>query len=113
LRQLVHYIIFWSENVSRHKKELLDLFAEKISMSQKESIHSVIFFVSFCVIRKYVGFEVRTVVVMKSSIFWDIMPCSPLIDNRHLGGALLATCFHAGFLLGLFFDPEGGGDMFL
>jgi hypothetical protein len=25
---------------------------------------------------------------------------------------LLATCFHAGFLLGLFFDPEDGGDMF-
>jgi hypothetical protein len=27
--------------------------------------------------------------------------------------ALPATCFHAGFLLGLFFDPEDGGDMFL
>jgi hypothetical protein len=27
--------------------------------------------------------------------------------------ALLATCFHAGFLLGLFFDPEDGSDMFL
>jgi hypothetical protein len=27
--------------------------------------------------------------------------------------ALLATYFHAGFLLGLFFDPEDGGDMFL
>jgi hypothetical protein len=26
---------------------------------------------------------------------------------------LLATCFHAGLLLGLFFDPEDGGDMFL
>jgi hypothetical protein len=26
-------------------------------------------------------------------------------------GALIATCFHAGFLLGLFFDPEDGGDM--
>jgi hypothetical protein len=26
---------------------------------------------------------------------------------------LLATCFHAGFLLGLFFDSEDGGDMFL
>jgi hypothetical protein len=27
--------------------------------------------------------------------------------------ALLATCFHPGFLLGLFFDLEDGGDMFL
>jgi hypothetical protein len=27
--------------------------------------------------------------------------------------ARLATCFHAGFLLGLFSDPEDGGDMFL
>jgi hypothetical protein len=26
---------------------------------------------------------------------------------------LLATCFHSGFLLSLFFDPEDGGDMFL
>jgi p-aminobenzoyl-glutamate transporter AbgT len=27
--------------------------------------------------------------------------------------ALLATYFHAGFLLGLFLDPEDGGDMYL
>jgi hypothetical protein len=26
--------------------------------------------------------------------------------------ALLVTYFKAGFLLGLFFDPEDGGDMF-
>jgi hypothetical protein len=26
---------------------------------------------------------------------------------------LLATCFHAGFLCSLFFDPEGGGNTFL
>jgi hypothetical protein len=25
----------------------------------------------------------------------------------------IATRFHAGFMLGLFFDPEDGGDMFL
>jgi hypothetical protein len=49
----------------------------------------------------YVGFEVSTAVVMKSTIFWDITPCS-----------LLATCFQAGFLLGIFLDPEDGGDMF-
>jgi hypothetical protein len=41
---------------------------------------------------------------MKSSIFWDITPRSPLKVNRRF--ALFATCFHAGFLLGLFFDPE-------
>jgi hypothetical protein len=40
---------------------------------------------------------------MESSIFWDITLC----------GLLLATRFHAGFLLGLFFDAEDGGDMFL
>jgi hypothetical protein len=29
----------------------------------------------------YVGFEVLTVVVVKSTIFWDITPCSPLKIN--------------------------------
>jgi hypothetical protein len=33
-----------------------------------------------------VGFEVLTAVVMKSSIFWDITPRSPLRVNRHFGG---------------------------
>jgi hypothetical protein len=31
-------------------------------------------------------FEVLTVVVMKSSIFWDITPCSLLKVNRRFGG---------------------------
>jgi hypothetical protein len=70
-------------------------------------------------------------IIMKSKIFWDITLCSPLKVNRRFGGtyrlhlqgrniswarnqeALLATCFHVGFLLGLFFDPEDGGDVFL
>jgi hypothetical protein len=48
----------------------------------------------------------------------DFVPSiSPLLPYiiRNFGKpiALLATCFHAGFLLGLFFDPEDSGDVFL
>jgi hypothetical protein len=32
----------------------------------------------------YVGFEVLTAVVMKSTIFWDITPCSPLRPSAHM-----------------------------
>jgi hypothetical protein len=69
---------------------------------------------------------------MKNTMFWDITPCSLLKVNGRFGGtyrlhlqgrkisrarneresrALFAACFHAGFLLGLFFGPEDGGDM--
>jgi hypothetical protein len=34
---------------------------------------------------KFVGFEVLTVVVMNSTVFWDILPCSPLKVNRRFG----------------------------
>jgi hypothetical protein len=34
----------------------------------------------------HVGFEVLTAVVMKSPIFWDITPCSPLQLNRRFEG---------------------------
>jgi hypothetical protein len=56
----------------------------------------------------YLGFEVLTAMVMKSSIFWDLM----IRMNSSLHRALLATYFHAGFLHGIFFYPEDGGDMF-
>jgi hypothetical protein len=36
-----------------------------------------------------VGFEVLTAVVMKSPIFWDIMPCSLLKVNQYFRG----TCY--------------------
>jgi hypothetical protein len=44
---------------------------------------------------------------MKRSIFWDITLCSPL---KVKAGSKQSS---AGFLLGLFFDPEDVGDMFL
>jgi hypothetical protein len=81
---------------------------------------------------KFVEFEVLTAVVMKSTVFWDITLCSRLKVNRRFGEtyrhhrqgrqisqvrnqrkAVLATSFHAGFLLGFFFDPEDEGDKFL
>jgi hypothetical protein len=58
-----------------------------------------------------VGFEVLTAAVMKSTIFWDIMPCSVLKINQRFGGTYRLH-IHAGFLLDLFFDPEDGCDMF-
>jgi hypothetical protein len=42
----------------------------------------------------------------------NISPPSSGSKNK-LSRALLATCFHAGFLLVLLFDLEDGGDMFL
>jgi hypothetical protein len=52
-----------------------------------------------------------------------MMPCSPVKINRSFGGDIASIftaedsqsfgCYmlHAGFLLGLLFDPEDGGDM--
>jgi hypothetical protein len=52
----------------------------------------------------HVGFEVFTAVVVKSAIFWDVTPFSPLSVNRRFGGKSCSAYF---------FDPEDGGDMFL
>jgi hypothetical protein len=52
---------------------------------------------------------------MKSSIFWDITPCSALKDSRRFGETYLIFGFPlpGGFLLGLLLNPEDGGDIFL
>jgi hypothetical protein len=41
-------------------------------------------------LRYNVGFEALTAVVMKTYIFWDITPCSPLKVSRRFGG----ICHH-------------------
>jgi hypothetical protein len=45
----------------------------------------------------YAGFEVLTAVIRKSSVFWDITPCSPLksLPTFRRNSAPLAACFHA------------------
>jgi hypothetical protein len=76
--------------------------------------------------RNDVGFEVLAAMVMESTIFWDITLSSvesqPTFrknispsssGSKNKPSKKLATCFHAGFLLALFFDPEDGSDMFL
>jgi hypothetical protein len=81
--------------------------------------------------KAFVGCEILTAVVMKSSIFWDITPCSPLKVNWRFGGTCrlhlqgqriskarnkrerwwqAKLCL---LLLDLFFDPKDGRDMFL
>jgi hypothetical protein len=68
---------------------------------------------------------------MRSSIFWNIMSCSQKSADdlekyitsifrvkrkpSKKPGWSISACFlhHVGFLLGLFFDPSYGGDMFL
>jgi hypothetical protein len=41
---------------------------------------------AFTIHLNYLGFEVFTQVVMKNTVFWDIMPCSPLKVNRRFRG---------------------------
>jgi hypothetical protein len=46
---------------------------------------------------------------------WNVTPCRPLKVNRrrlHLQGRTASYLPHAGFCLGLFFEPENRGDIF-
>jgi hypothetical protein len=71
-----------------------------------------------------VGFEVFTAVVMKSTIFWDTTPCSPLSVNGRFGGTYRLHHQNRKNKLSkkpawnvansaFYFAPDNGGDMFL
>jgi hypothetical protein len=82
---------------------------------------------------KVIEFEVLTAAVTKSSIFWDITPCSPLKVNRRFGGTRLLLLqgrvnnpskkpaetsrawylLHVCLFLDLFSRPKEGGSSFL
>jgi hypothetical protein len=48
-----------------------------------------------------------------SSVFWDMTPCSPLEEPVPAVSSSACYLLQDGFFLGLFFDFEGGSDMFL
>jgi hypothetical protein len=54
----------------------------------------------------HVGFEFLTVVVMKNSVFWDIMQYNQLKIRTLLTASFVLVSF-------LSFNPEDGDDMFL
>jgi hypothetical protein len=80
------------------------LGANTKSQTHRRELHTR-YSLFFCKVRLNMKTELP-----KSSIFWDVIRCSPSKVNRRFGGTyrlhlqtLLATCFHAGFLLRLFF----------
>jgi hypothetical protein len=64
---------------------------------------------------KFVGFLVLTSMVMKSSVSWEIMSYILLKVNKLYGGKCYSACYlpSAGFLVGLFFNLEDRGNVFL
>jgi hypothetical protein len=78
-------------NLARTKLELTDrnvvpavrfCFTARVSVAKPSVVTSKLKFYNISV-----RFAVFTAVVMKSTIFWDITPCSPLSVNRRFGGA--------------------------
>jgi hypothetical protein len=57
------------------------------------------------------GSEVLTIMIMKSSLFWDIILCNPLKLNQYFRGT--CSLLQVGFLFSISFNPEDGGNMFL
>jgi hypothetical protein len=72
-------LYFYSCNPGDHTLQWLVYFWEnKYSLLQR--------------VEEFVGSEFLTAVVLKSTIFWDVTPCSPLKINRRFGGKYRSAC---------------------
>jgi hypothetical protein len=78
------------------------------SLSSPLHRHSRQNLISIITVICHVGFEVLTVVLMKSTILWDITQCSPLGVNFCMTPAFKMVSWWI-----YCFDPEDGSDMFL
>jgi hypothetical protein len=66
------------------------------------------------------GLQILIAVIVKNSIFWDITPCGLLEVKNQCSGTKSKPIkkpgfclLYPGYLFGLLFDAEDGGDMFL
>jgi hypothetical protein len=66
-----YILLYLEESVHNHSKQIV------VSATKRHHFANI-----------FVGFEVLTVVVMKHTVFWVIMPYSPLKVNRRFGGVL-------------------------
>jgi hypothetical protein len=59
--------------------------------------------------------NIKSCGILMSSVCEYIQNTHPFVKNSYLPryNSEVVTCFHAGFLIGLFFDPEDRGDMLL
>jgi hypothetical protein len=74
-----HYLV-------RYKAMCLVTVSYHLFLTGLHAACSVLAFSSSPFFPQVVGFEVRTAEVMKSSVFWDITPRSPLKVNWRFGG---------------------------
>jgi hypothetical protein len=70
------FVILYLEMKRKHRLIFLAGKLENTRTKQKNAV----------IDKDYGGFEVFIAVVMKSIIFWDMTPCSPLSFNRRFGG---------------------------
>jgi hypothetical protein len=123
----VNYWSLWTRgNISQFFVLWWGLYKENVPYFwQKRNVLWIFGMDTMCIqiwnIKHLVGFRVFTVVVIKSSVFWDITSCSTLkvswrfrgTCHLHLQGQRLSHCFHSGISRSLFLDPEHGGVVFL